>query len=149
MTSNDFITRVLSAPVRRLLIALVAVPAILIGLLAMHVLMTTDGGHFDTLPAASMHHETGPVSTLGMTEAVGVATTPPSQECGGMCGPDHDMLGMICLLALLVTSVLLTLRLVYVRWADLRRAIIAFSVPGPALAPPRAPSLHVLSISRT
>ena len=70
-------------------------------------------------------------------------------DCGGLCGATHDMLGMICVLALLVTLVLIALRLVLIRWEDLRRVIGELAAKAAAVAPPTPPSLLVLSISRT
>ena len=73
----------------------------------------------------------------------------PAEDCGGFCGPSHDMLGMICVLALLVTVVLLSLHLILIRWEELRRIVTTLAANAAALAPPAPPSLHVLSISRT
>jgi hypothetical protein len=67
-----------------------------------------------------------------------------------MCGPiGHDMLTMICVLALLITVVLLTLHLILLRWEELRRFVSGLAVKAAALAPLQPPSLHILSISRT
>jgi hypothetical protein len=140
-----------------LAIALIAVPAILIGLLAMHVL--TNGGvteastphasttHTrDAAPAQSPEHATA--STLIPID------NPMSGGCGGECAPNHgmpshDMLSMICVLALLITLVLLIPQLTLTRWEQLRRALLALIAKAASLAPPSPPSLHVLSISRT
>lgn len=133
----------------RLLIVLAAVPAILIGLLAMHVLTTAGTG--DTSASATMATHDMSDTTL-MSEEPG-ATNPtapsPAGDCGGFCGPSHDMLGMICVLALLVTVVLLSLHLILIRWEELRRIVTTLAANAAALAPPAPPSLHVLSISRT
>jgi hypothetical protein len=59
------------------------------------------------------------------------------------------MLGMICVLALLVTVVLLSLHLTLIRWEELRRIVPELVAKAAALTPPPPPSLHVLSISRT
>ena len=82
-----------------------------------------------------------------------MASTPgapaPAEDCGGMCGPGHEMLGMICGLALLITVVLITLQLILTGWQPLKRMAVAIAATAAALAPLPPPSLHVLSISRT
>ena len=134
---------------RRLLIALLAVPAILVGLLAMHVLTTTGMGDTSASAATPAHHM-GEASLVANESAAGNPAMPsPAEDCGGLCGPGHDMLGMICVLALLVTVVLLALHLILIRWEELWRVITTLTAKAAALAPPAPPSLHVLSISRT
>lgn len=138
------LARPLSSRGRRLLIAVFAVPAILIGLLAMHVLTTAGTGDSSASAAMATHHMS---DTTLMSEAPGAPS--PAGDCGGFCGPSHDMLGMICVLALLVTVVLLSLHLILIRWEELRRVVTDLAAKAAALAPPAPPSLHVLSVSRT
>jgi hypothetical protein len=141
---------------RRLAIALFAVPAILVGLLAMHVLVTAGMSESSAAHAIS-GHTSDTALVHGADEGAASATAPapapsmpvPAEDCGGLCGPSHDMLNMICVLALLVTMVLLTLHLILIRWEKLRRIVAALVAKAAALAPPAPPSLHVLSISRT
>ncbi|CAN5457285.1 hypothetical protein BH10ACT6_BH10ACT6_07510 [soil metagenome] len=126
---------------RRLLVALVAVPAILVGLLAMHFLAGAD--------------EVRP-STMAMSagienSAVTLTADPSDADCGFACVTSSNMtMSMACVLALLVTIVVLTVRTSFThrdpeltqRLVSLWRARIA------SLPPPVPPSLHVLSISR-
>lgn len=127
---------------KRLAIVLLAVPAILVGLLAMHVL-TTGASH---APASTVQ-----ASTV-MSDSATDTLSPHAHEttdCDGLCGPEHDMVGMACILALLMTALLLTVRLTLLRWPaplTLASTIVADLAN---LAPPQPPSLLVLSISRT
>ncbi len=123
---------------KRLAIILLAVPAILIGLLAMHVL---------TIGASHAHESASHVSM-----PVGESATAHQLEasnCDGLCGPEHDLLGMACILALLTTALLLTVHLTLSRWGSLPAVAIRIMARIAALAPPQPPSLLVLSISRT
>lgn len=152
MTGNILLTRLRSSPWRRLAIALFAVPAILIGLLAMHVLVTGSMSESGAShPMGALMADTAQVhdSDAGVIPAMSPNRPGPAGDCGGLCMPSHDMLGMICVLALLVTVVLLTLHLVLVRWEELRRIVATLTAKAAALVRSAPPSLHVLSISRT
>ena len=59
------------------------------------------------------------------------------------------MLGTACILALLLTALLLTVHLTVLRWGFPRAVANAIMARVAALAPPHPPSLLVLSISRT
>ena len=153
MSDTVLLARLRRSPWRRLVIALFAVPAILVGLLAMHALTTdgmTDAG---VSVASATHHATSqalvPLDATAAMMASNPGTPTPAEDCGGMCGPGHEMLGMICVLALLVTVVLFTLQLILNGWQPLKRIAVAIAATAAALAPPPPPSLHVLSISRT
>lgn len=152
MTGSNFLARLQISRWRRLAIVLVAVPAILICLLATHVLITGGMTELGTSPAMSAH-ATATALVHGAHEGVASAMSPgmaaPAEGCVGPCGPSHDALGMICVLALLVTVVLLSLHLTPIRWEELRRIVPALAARAAGLALPAPPSLHVLSISRT
>lgn len=153
MRGNVLLARLRSSPWRRLAIGLLAVPAILVGLLAMHVL-TTDGMSDAGISAATAsHHDHAEAPPPANATTVGMTSTPaapaPAEDCGGMCGPGHEMLGMICGLALLITVVLITLQLILTGWQPLKRMAVTIAATAAALAPLPPPSLHVLSISRT
>ncbi|MBX3309374.1 MAG: hypothetical protein KF739_02940 [Cryobacterium sp.] len=153
MTGSTLLTRLRSSRWRRLAIALLGVPAILIGLLAMHVL-TNDGMSESGAPHAisTLMTDAAPAAhghDAGMAPMTSPDTPAPTGDCEGPCGPSHDILGMICILALLVTIVLLTLHLILIRWEQLRRVVAALAAKAATLAPAAPPSLHVLSISRT
>ncbi len=118
-----------------LLIALTA--ALIVGLLAMHV-----------LTSSAVHAE--PVAAVSLQE-VGAAhghDAPPADDgCPG-CGGHDAMLAMACVLALLVVSLLFLLPRAGISWG------VAFGRAGPLMAAvqaaiPRPPSLLVLCISRT
>lgn len=140
------LTRPRGSVTRRVLLAVFAVPAIVFGLLAMHVLTTLGAAPSPDGSVMTSHH-------MSETSGTQVTTAPMMSEapdgCGGNCGPEHDMISMICVLALLVTLLLLTVQLLRIRWDELRLWARAYSPRLNSLPTPRPPSLHVLSISRT
>ncbi|MGV3714040.1 DUF6153 family protein [Pseudolysinimonas sp.] len=155
MTDSILLARLRSSRWRRLAFALIAVPAIVVGLLAMHVLAASGMGSAGASYPVSEHtsdvvpmHE-APLVQGAQEAAANPGVPAPAEDCGGMCGPSRDMIGMICVLALLVTMVLLTVHLTLIRWERLRRAGTALVAQATSLSPPTPPSLHVLSISRT
>lgn len=131
---------------KRLALILLAVSAILVGLLAMHVLSTSHS------PAADTHgsethsvvvSDAAPVTT-------GDAHSHDATECdGGLCGGEHGMLAAACILALLVSILLLTLTLTLLRWGTWGNVASTLLALIGVRAPARPPSLIVLSISRT
>jgi hypothetical protein len=141
-------------PWARILMVLLGVPAIVIGLLAMHALTTDTGGGTsaarmvttaEVMPAMSAPAPS-PERLAAMATSVGASA---SGMCSGLCDPDHEMLGSACVLALLVTVLLFTLHLVLTSRKGPRRTAppgVASTVSLAAVSPP---SLHVLSISRT
>ncbi|MCA0180444.1 MAG: DUF6153 family protein [Actinobacteria bacterium] len=135
-----------ASPRGRLALALFAVPAILIGLLAMHVLTT--GNMADTAD----HHSSVSLAAAAVDEmaiAPSPDPSPVSDDCGGVCMPSHDMLGILCVLALLAGVILFALHPALTGWPTLTRILRPLRLTVAALAPPNPPSLHVLSISRT
>lgn len=127
---------------RRLTISLLAVPAILIGLLAMHFLVG------QALSEASAH-------SIDAAAARGYAATdlrnesPSPVGCDEMCGPAHDTVVMACVLALLVTAMLTLLHAFLTRWRAFSPTLRLLAARALAQARPLTPSLNVLSISRT
>lgn len=118
---------------RRIVITLIAVPAILLGLLLMHVL-SADG-------------PTTGIGVGGSTSAMVIADLSADTDCDGPCAPTHSMAESACILALLVSLTLLTAPVLVRRW------LVLASPMRFALFDTRAPSapltLHELSISRT
>lgn len=148
MNERDLFSRLRESPAGRVLLALFVVPAILIGLLAMHVLTTGSMNQtgISTAPTASHHVDVAPAD-MSLLPAPG--TPAPAGDCGGPCMPSHDMLSMLCVLALLVGVILFAVRLVLTGWPSVARVPATLHARVSALAPPSPPSLHVLSISRT
>lgn len=130
----------------RIAVLVLGVAAIVVGLLAMHVITATSSDHTSHHTAATTHEHGG---TIAMTDPspTGAATT----DCNSTCESGHNMASMACLLALLITTLILSVRVIINRWgSDLYRLIAALSAALPAaLAPPSPPSLLTLSISRT
>jgi hypothetical protein len=136
------------AALRKTMLLLVVVGALLAGLLAMHTIASAMGGHNDaTASTMAMqgadHHADGMVVPGGQSSGAG--------DCAGTCDPGHPMATMVCILALLMTVLALgALRrpalggLLRVVLPPLRRilasAAVAFPIP---------PNLDALSISRT
>jgi hypothetical protein len=141
-------------PWARILMVLLGVPAIVIGLLAMHALTTDTGGGNGAArvvtAAAAMPAMSAPVSAgVHLAAMVASVGTPASGMCSGLCAPDHEMLGSACVLALLVTVLLFTLHLVLASRKEPRRNVLAVVASTGLLAAVAPPSLHLLSISRT
>jgi len=131
---------------KRLAIVLIAIPAILVGILAMHFLTMSNAAH--PVDAHGLSHMTTASGEVAVTEAVHAPSAAPS-DCDGMCGTEHDMIGMACVLALLFTALLLVVHLILLRWDSLKMLATSILARVSALAPPEPPSLLVLSISRT
>ena len=131
----------------RLLLIVLAVPALLVGLLAMHVLSGaasqagTTTHHPVVLADDASHHE-GTTATAGHDPA-------ESAACGPACGQDHEMLAMACLLALLVAALTLLAAARVHRGTWMLRPIRFRGLFVSAPTEPRPPSLTALSISRT
>lgn len=142
---------------RRLLLAAPIALAIITGLLSMHVLT---GSHQPALAseisAMSTHSQVGSAPAAAddtpMTAAAAEGAGGHCQDgCGSPAGkPDHSMLMMVCVLALLAAVIVLL--------APTSRALLTYAVARSrshtrtllvGLPHPRPPSLLVLSISRT
>ncbi|RFA06483.1 hypothetical protein B7R54_19120 [Subtercola boreus] len=156
--------RVLGAnTIRRTVLLLAVVSAVVLGLLAMHTLQTGMGNH--NVPMNS----TGEMSAIGDTAHHADETLPgtdtvvgadvmggshrhvTSSECSGMCDPEHTMAGMICVLALLLTGLLLAAIRPASTYTSTPLAPVLLRVVDAAVARPgpAPPDLNVLSISRT
>jgi quinol-cytochrome oxidoreductase complex cytochrome b subunit len=129
-----------------LALALLAVPAILIGLLAMH--FVTTGNMSEANPSQSSVSMAAPASS-DLTMGASSPTSTIVHDFVGASMPSHDMLGVMCILALVAGVIFLGMPLLGSGWAHLRRILTAVQLTAGALAPPTPPSLHVLSISRT
>lgn len=144
--------------VQRIVVLLLAVTGIVVGLLAMHTLTTVTGDHGAHHTVTTTHDDSG-IAAAGATMTHRAAMVGDDEtgmfhgasDCNGTCQSGHNMANMVCLLALLVLTLVMTLRVIFTRWGnDLHRLIAALAAALPAtLAPPSPPSLHVLSISRT
>ena len=128
---------------RNLLLTLATVVTIVVGLLAMHSLNLEHvaSSNMDSSAAQAGHH-----GALASSEgAAGVAG-----DCGGVpCAPEHSMTAMACILALLVSVLLIGMIRVVTAWRPMRKRAEAPLEPGASLPMPAPPSLHVLCISRT
>lgn len=148
------------AGVRGLLLTTAAAILIIAGLLGMHTLTTSHDATMITGASSGPTHAvdatTGDDGSASVTDAMtSAADTPATAKAhcgGGDCGtsmPGHTMLTM-CVLALLSVAIVLLAPAV-LAWF---RTLLPFLLLRPALLlrtlpPPRPPSLHVLSISRT
>lgn len=120
--------------VPRLLVAIVGIPAILLGLLLMHVLAS----------------DTGATVTTSSVTAVASSSTgsESSQDALPPSAPQHSLEELACILALLVGMILLAIPGLVSEWSDRAGALLRAVVSGTVTHPPR-PLLHFLSISRT
>ncbi len=140
---------------RSIVLAAAATLVLIAGLLAMHTLTSGhDPGHAVAGTAASgAVHDDGAAAAIDDGAAgaahAGDVRHCPRAGCGALM-PDHAMLMAACVLVLLSTAIVLiapallrTASITVVRLLARERAVLD------ALAPPRPPCLHVLSISRT
>lgn len=127
----------------RVLVTLIAVPAVVVGLLTMHVLagMGEPSDQHSTMATA-------PVMISALDSNLLVASV---AGCDETCGPSHDMGVMACILALLLTALTVAAVSALSGWRSVQAALAAmvkFVVHPRGLAPPSPPSLELLSISR-
>ena len=143
---KSIIGAVRTSPSGRTVLALFAIPAILIGLLAMHVLAGENLAHSDTT-----HFSIPLAVTVGgdMTMVPSPEQGALADDCDGPCAPHHDLHATECVLALPAGAIFFPLQGLVSGWPDLRPTLEPRLLTAAASAPPTPPSLHVLSISRT
>jgi hypothetical protein len=129
------------ALVRRMLLTVVAIAAIIIGILAMHAFST--GSHHaasaDASSASGSHHDA----------AIAMSESPPALDtCGAGCEPADAMVAAACILALLIVVIVLIPPASRQALLQMLLGTIRI-VPSGSLVRRRPPSLLVLSISRT
>lgn len=129
---------------RKLLLSLVASVAIVIGLVAMHSL-NLEGGH--SAAVSSLSPAAAAVDHHGMVETGAAATPAGVADCDGAC--EHSLMVMACILALMVTVIVLAASRSTMSREHHRRAAAPLMELRATLAPVTPPSLVVLSISRT
>lgn len=127
---------------RHLLLSLAVVTTIVASLLAMHSLNVEHAASESSLTAdtAMDHHGAGIGTGLSPTSIAG--------DCGDPCAPGHLMTTMGCILALLV-SVLLVGVIRVIAWQPVRNQMIGFTERSRTPRLPVPPSLYALCISRT
>lgn len=132
---------------RTLIFSLAVIGTILVGLLAMHS-FNIEGGHSghsaSSSAAASADHHVVSADTHDATAATPLAGL---AECDGDC--EHTMTLMACIMALMVSMIVLGSSRATVIETGITRVISSVVEPRGTLAPAVPPSLHVLSISRT
>ena len=136
------------AVLRKTMLLLVLVGALVAGLLAMHTIASANGGHNAAPDSTMAMQATG--NHADVTVAPGGESIAVS-DCAGTCDPGHSMATMVCVLALLI-SVLALGALRPPALAGLLRAMLPplrRIVASAAAAFPLPPSLDALSISRT
>lgn len=144
----------LSSAVRRLLLVAPVALAIITGLLAMHTLTGSHQPAVSGSSAMSVHGQVGAATPgeVATTETMHAGAAP---RCHAVCGssagmPDHSMLMVVCVLALLAAIIVLLAPAVSAILArTLARTRVRAAILLSALPRPRPPSLLVLSISRT
>lgn len=140
-----------SSVFRGVLSGVMLVTAVIIGLLAMHTLNLHGTAAADAPATMSMsgavdqpaaHHATAEM------HAPAGSTSGSDMSCAGCTTDDHAGMAMMCVLALLLALLLLVPPRVLHGWT---RSLLRPSLVEDLTAQirPRAPSLHVLCISRT
>jgi hypothetical protein len=130
----------------RTIVMLVLASGVIIGLLAMHTIVSS-GDHRESVSTMASHLST-PGGAVAMA-APDSAAMPGG--CSGVCDPGHVMANMACVLALLFSGLVLAIT------ASRRWSIFFASArfqwreitPVACLAMPPPPDLDALSISRT
>jgi len=129
----------------RLLLALTAVPAVLAGLLAMHVLSGMAGEG-----TSSIHHTVAFAHAAEVdTMTAGVDHQEAGMACGLDCEREHQLSAVACVLALLVAAFAAAVATGWFRIGWLLRPVRYLSAVTRSPAAPSPPSLVALSISRT
>ncbi|MFJ6531114.1 hypothetical protein [Microbacterium sp. NPDC091662] len=148
-----------SSVFRGVLSGVLLVAAVILGLLGMHTLNLHGTAAADAPAAAtsaamtvsepvSAHHGTAQESAPAQAHPSGSPSGTNAMSCVG-CGTDaHSGMAMMCVLALLLALVLLIAPGVLRGWTAMLLCSPLLEVLA-ARALPRAPSLHVLCISRT
>ena len=125
---------------RRVLIAVFAVPMLLVGLFAMHVLEASGD------PAGQ--HSAMSMSSPVAQSSGSAPLVPTVAACDQFCGSAHDMGAMACILAILLTVLALAIASSLNGWISLRALVARIASAPRSLAAPRPPSLTVLCITR-
>ena len=129
---------------RRVLIAVFAVPMLLVGLFAMHVLEASgDPAGQHSAMSMSMSMSSPVAQSSGSAPLV-----PTVAACDQFCGSAHDMGAMACILAILLTVLALAIASSLNGWISLRALVAQIASAPRSLAAPRPPSLTVLCITR-
>jgi hypothetical protein len=146
----------------RVAITALGAAALLVGLLAMHVVMS--GGHAHSVETASSSgaltdhdtHELDAMATAPTLTALHAMAALPAavlgaaaDPCDGTCPPAHTVIAMTCIIALLISVLVLVVAVIVRRWVRLSHGIRSLASRVAGLAFPDPPSLLVLSISRT
>ena len=132
--------------VQTTVLLLSVVAALVVGLLAMHTFASPVGHHAHGESAVMIGEDAAVPGHLAAGSELLAAAT----DCSGTCDPDHTMVGIVCVLALLVTGLSIiaaaaNTAAVGPRARQSLLRMIAF-VAAPAN---RSPDLNALSISRT
>lgn len=149
VTTSHLVTPVARAPWRRTLIAVLAIMAVLVGLLAMHSLAVNSGN------GQSGSHVSSTVAVAAVSSDLSQANVGPEepallQTCtGGLCQVDCLMLGVLCTLGLLTAAVTWLLHRGIVPRVVSSPLTRVVSIIAQRLSELKPPSLVVLSISRT
>ena len=136
---------------RYLLLVLVAIPAIMLGILGMHFLASSslDIGSLTETTSSHAMIETSQ-SHMGPEHSSPAAS---ADDCDGMCMAGHDMpghslIGMVCILALVIYVFIFLVPVLWSRWGSGENVVKSLAATLAGLAPPSPPSLSMLSLSR-
>lgn len=131
-----------SVLLRKGLLAVLGVVAILAGMLAMHTLSASAPSHSSVADIAAMDHHLAQPVEMPATQAA-------SDVCASGCEPVHAMVVMACLLVLMTVSVIVVAMLPAARWFDPQLHLWRQPAVRISTTSPSPPSLEQLSISRT
>jgi len=130
----------------RTIVMLMLASGVIIGLLAMHTVVSS-GDHGESVSTMAAH-----MTTSGGSVAMAAPDSAAMPgDCSGVCDPGHVMADMACVLALLVSGLVLMIPASR-RWSIFlapARFLWRAIAPVACLSMPPPPDLDALSISRT
>ncbi len=133
----------------RLILSLLAAIGVIVGLLAMHTISSQGAPHgHGTEASTGQHVEESSIGAVAVWAAIDA--DPCSDNCASPShGPDHSMLVVTCVLALLVVLIVLAPPSMLAKLASALALWRQHAMVLGRVAWPRPPSLLLLSISRT
>lgn len=150
-------------PGRNALVSLLLIGVVLLGGLAVHSMINSSdmspsalsggatGASLSSAPATVTVEQSGPISTVagGLSTAASSIAPILQAACPVSCTTDQLMAGVICAIAVLAVLLAVPLMRPSIRRAVVTQLRYHTSVAASRVPSPRAPSLLLLSISRT
>ena len=124
--------------------AMIVVAAVLLGILAMHTMMSSAAAPSAHASVATVHS----ASENGVAAAPGVHDSQADAACSASCMPDWMLVGMACAVGVFAVLVVLLLHRLDRRRLVFLPLVRVIRIATTRVSLPWTPSLEVLSISR-